>query len=109
MVSRTRSWKPTQRSDAESPLQARNLMNNLFVLRHAAYNASGGTLADLISEPDDGLVTGMYLSVLGRPPSAEELAKAVAYLGEGRNRRRPDRAGDLMWALFNRTEFYTNY
>ena len=101
--------RQTPRSDAESPLQALNLMNSLFVLRHAAYNAGEGTLAELISAPDDGLVTGMYLSVLGRPPSAEELAKAVAYLGEGRNRRRADRAGDLMWALFNRTEFYTNY
>ena len=101
--------RQTPRSDGESPLQALNLMNNAFVLRYAAYDSGGGTLAELISERDDGLVTGMYLSALGRPPGAEELAKAVAYLGEGRNRRRPERAADLMWALFNRTEFYTNY
>ncbi len=101
--------RQTPRSDAASPPQALNLMNNIFVFRRAAYDARGGTLAELISEPDDGLVTGMYLSALGRPPSADELAMAVAYLGEGRIRERRDRAEDLMWALFNRTEFYTNY
>ena len=101
--------RQTPRSDAESPLQALNLMNNVFVLRRAAYNANQGTLAELIAEPDDGLVKGMYLSALGRPPSADELATAVGYLGDGRRRSRPDRAEDLMWALFNRTEFYTNY
>ncbi|MDE0109555.1 MAG: DUF1553 domain-containing protein [Bryobacterales bacterium] len=99
----------TPRSGAASPLQALNLMNNIFVLRHAAYSASGGALAELIPEPDDALVTGMYLSVLGRPPRADELAMAVAHLGEGPNRRRRNRAEDLMWALLNRTEFYTNY
>lgn len=101
--------KQTRRSDAESPLQALNLMNNFFVLRSVALATREGTLAELISEPDDRLVSGMYLSALGRPPTTEELSMAVGYMGSERRRGRRSRAEDLMWALFNRTEFYTNY
>lgn len=97
----------TKRSVEGSPLQALNLMNNAFVLQRIAPNAPTGTLAESLKMADDALVANLYLSVLSRHPTQEETAFAVQHLQEGSNRGA--RAADLMWALFNKTDFYFNY
>ena len=100
----------TRRSGDGSPLQALNLMNNPFVVNRIRPNASSGTIADSLAMEDQPLVANLYLSALSRYPTETELAQAVAYLNDrtdGIERR--GRAVDLMWALFNKTEFYTNY
>jgi len=96
----------TRRSDGGSPLQALGLMNNRFVLNRLNRNNQASTLGQSIELADDALVTSLYLSVLSRPPTAEETAFGVNYL-QGRNRG--SRATNLMWALFNKTDFYFNY
>ena len=96
----------TARSGEGSPLQALNLMNNPFVLSRIAVSAPTGTLAESLELADDALVANLYLSVLSRYPTDEETKVAVDYL-EGGNRN--SRAADLMWALFNKTDFYFNY
>lgn len=96
----------TQRSGEGSPLQALGLMNNRFVLSRLNRNNQASTLGQSLTMADDALVANMYLSVLSRPPTEEETAFAVNYL-QGGNRR--DRATNLMWALFNKTDFYFNY
>ncbi len=93
----------TRRSLAGSPLQALNLMNNRMVINRVR---SSPTLAESLGLPDDGLVASLYLRVLSRPPTGEETASAVEYLQEG---DRTERASNLMWALFNKTDFLFNY
>ncbi len=97
----------TRRSTEGSPLQALNLMNNAFVVQRISPNAPTGTLAESLKMADDALVANLYLSVLSRPPTQEETAFAVSYLQRGENRGA--RAANLMWALFNKTDFYFNY
>ena len=96
----------TKRSGEGSPLQALSLMNNRFVLSRLNRNNQASTLGQSLELADDALVANLYLSVLSRQPTAEETAFAVQYLQGG---DRVNRATDLMWALFNKTDFYFNY
>ena len=108
----------TKRSSTSSPLQALNLMNNPFVdisIDNAAKSSDkkllrplDGTLFVLQAETQDveAIVTGLYLTALGRYPVNQELATAVEHIGE---KNTGMRYKDLLWALCNRAEFYTNY
>ncbi len=96
----------TLRSSDNSPLQLLNLMNNPFVMAQINPKIGQGTLWDSLEMPEDALVRNLYLNVLGRHPTAEESSFATNYLKSG---ERADRASNLMWALFNRTDFYFNY
>ena len=102
--------RATPRSSDGSILQALNLMNNPFVISRIGGGSSSGTLAESLDLPDDAFVANLYLHVFGRHPTAEETARGVDLLNDtsdGVDRR--DRAVDLMWVLFNSTEFYVNY
>ncbi len=94
------------RSGEGSPLQALNLMNNPFVLARASPDHPGGVLAESLAMSDDTLVVNLYLSVLSRQPTEMEVATASEYIRAG---DRNERAGYLLWALFNKTDFYFNY
>ena len=96
----------TKRSAEGSPLQALSLMNNRFVLSRLNRNNQASTLGQSLELADDALVANLYLSVLSRQPTGEETAFAVQYLQGG---DRANRATNLMWALFNKTDFYFNY
>lgn len=96
----------TARGSEGSPLQALNLMNNPFVLNRVRSDNPTGTLVESLQLADDALAVNLYLTVLNRQPTNEELAFAVEYLQEG---ERSSRASNLIWAMFNRTEFYFNY
>ena len=97
----------TPRSGDGSPLQALNLMNNPFVMEKVRVSQQPGTIAEALELGDDALVARLYLSVLSRRPTDSETAMAVQYLQGATNREA--RASDLMWALFNKTDFYFNY
>ncbi len=96
----------TARSSDGSPLQALNLMNNPFVLDRVAADQPVGTMHDSLHLPDPDLVKNLYLHVLSRLPTAAEEAQALAYLQAG---ERAERASNLMWSYFNKTDFYFNY
>ena len=96
----------TPRSGAGSPLQALGLMNNPLVLDRLSPEDPASTLGQAVQLADDALVAKLYLSVLSRHPTAQETAFAVNYLRAG---NRNQRASNLMWALFNKTDFYFNY
>ena len=49
------------------------------------------------------IITGMYLGILSRYPTAEEMQAAQAYAQSGIGKRQA--AVDLAWALMNSTEF----
>ena len=96
----------TPRSGEGSILQALELMNGALVVDRVSAGNTGGTMALLLQQPDDVLVQGLYLAVLGRLPSTDELALGVATLADG---DRVENAEDLMWSLFNALEFIFNH
>ena len=96
----------TRRSSEVSILQALHLMNNPIVVARVQQSGSSGSLGSLLPENDDTLVGRLYLTVLSRFATPEELAAGVAYLRGGDRR---ERAEDLMWTLYNKVDFVYNY
>ena len=96
----------TRRSGEGSILQALELMNSALVVDRLSAGSTGGTMAVLLQQPDNVLVQGLYLAVLGRLPSTDELAVGVATLADG---DRVENAEDLMWSLYNKVDFIFNY
>ena len=97
-----------RRSDG-STAQALNLMNDSFVMSRIRSTGTGATaslLARVLPYTDEQLVQALYLTVLSRYPTAEEKAAALANLASG---VRTQKAEDLLWALYNKTDFFFNY
>lgn len=90
-------------------LQALNLMNDPFVenrIHATGATVANGLLATNLKLPDDQLVNTLFLTVLSRPPSADEKTTALAKLAAG---SRTGSAEDLLWSLFNKVDFVFNY
>ena len=96
----------TPRSSDVSVLQALHLMNNPVIVSRVEHSGRTGSLAALLTQSDDLLVGRLYLTVLSRFATPEELAAGVAYLKGGERRAR---AEDLMWSLYNKVDFVFNY
>jgi hypothetical protein len=100
-----------QRGADVVPEQALALMNDRFVHRQAA--AWGAKLAQ--SPDPSSRITEMYLQVLGREPTADELQTARNFLRDEANRRptgvaksassRGEPWANLAHVLFNLAEF----
>ena len=54
-----------------------------------------------------GLIVALYLAVLSRPPSSDEVGLGTRYLAASGTRR--EGAEDLAWALLNSPEFLFNH
>jgi hypothetical protein len=96
----------TPRSGDGSILQALQLMNSPLVLARVDAQNKATALAQIIQQADDVAVQLLYLRVLSRPPTAEELAAGVQTLRSG---DRTSRAEDLMWSLYNKIDFIFDY
>jgi hypothetical protein len=94
-----------------SILQALTLMNNNFV--QARLQFSGTTPSQLIfqnltkNNPD--LINTLYLNILSRLPSSDEMAKAQAALPTTAGTPRNQAVQDLVWSLYNKVDFTFNY
>jgi hypothetical protein len=55
----------------------------------------------------DQMIDGMFLSVLGRPPTDAERKRSAAYVAADKDANRAH--SDLMWALLNSSEFLFNH
>jgi len=91
-----------------SILQALNLMNNPFV--EARLQSTGSTPSQLIVKNmnlgNTDLVNTLFLNILSRYPTSDEMTKSVAALG-GSNRQQAIQ--DLVWSLYNKVDFIFNY
>jgi hypothetical protein len=91
-----------ERSTTPSAAARLYLLNSSDVQRRIQ---QGPRLIALIqSTPDPReLVNRIYLTILSRPPTDDEMRQAVAYAAKAGNRR--NAATDLAWALINTVEF----
>ena len=96
----------TPRSGEASIMQALQLMNSPLVVDRINDSLEGGTLAAVLDNPDDVVVQALYLLVLSRPASPDELATGVQLISNG---NRQQNAEDLMWSLYNKVDFMFTY
>jgi hypothetical protein len=92
-----------------SVLQVLNLMNDSFVLNRT--RAGGATSSNLARQAlnqgsDDQLVNLLFLNVLSRMPTDAEKATALSALRQGNRQQGTE---NLLWALYNKVDFFFNY
>jgi len=92
-----------ERSAETGLAQAMYLLNDVDINTKIA--ATDGRLAKLVKEikDDQKLVEELYLSVLTRLPSADELSKSLAYVKSASSRTTGMQ--DVLWSLLNLREF----
>ena len=118
-----------ERSADVNLAQALHLVNsNNIRLKLSSNNSRPAHLAKQKDAQPETLLTQLYLHALSRPPQADELATALAYLKKKQSQRLPaqpkegDKAvsadpllptrqayEDLIWALLNTKEFLFNH
>ena len=92
-----------------SILQALSLMNNPFVearILPTGTNAAPLVARALIFTSNTDTINTLYMTILSRFPSADEMTKAQASFSTG---TRAQAAQDLAWALYNKVDFIFNY
>ncbi len=104
------AYQPREPEDEFNPTlkAALFLLNDKAVLGWLAPKT--GNLLDRLqkSEDDRKAAEELYLSVLSRLPTADEMQDAARYLGERRDRR-ASALRNLTWALLGSTEFCVNH
>ena len=81
-------------------------MNSPLVIERVKASQANGALAALLGQEDNVLVAGLYLRVLSRYPTPDELAAGIQLVQSG---NRIEAAEDLMWSLYNKVDFIFNY
>ena len=85
-------------------------MNDPFVtsrIRSTGTGERASLLAQNINRAEDQLVTNLFLAVLSRYPTRDELNLAAGRIRSSSNRLQAGE--DLLWSLFNKVEFLFNY
>jgi hypothetical protein len=96
------------RSESGSILQTLNLMNDSLVLnRTLPTGPSGSLLVANINLTNTQLVNNLFLAVLSRYPTSQELSTALANLANASTRQQE--AQNLLWSLYNKVDFVFNY
>jgi len=99
-----------QRSSAGSILQRLTTMNDSFVTNRVKVSAS--PVLQTVSKMADNTaaVNELFLAFVSRSPSADEQAKAMAYLAAATTpAARNSALEDLAWALVNKIDFLYSY
>ena len=97
------------RKEDGSILQALNLMNNPFIETRIQYTGSTAAplIANNLSLGNTPLVNTLYINILSRYPTSDEVTKSVASLTSASNRSQA--VQDLVWSLYNKVDFVFNY
>ncbi len=96
------------RSESGSILQTLNLMNDSLVLnRTSPTTPAGSLLVANIKLTNTQLVNNLFLAVLSRYPTSQELATALGNLSTASTRTQE--AQNLLWSLYNKVDFIFNY
>lgn len=99
----------TDRRRDGSDQQALTLMNNNLVMartRSTVTNGRESLLRQHVNKGNRELIDNLYLNVLSRMPDESERSAAMAALNSG---NRTQAAENLLWALYNKVDFFFNY
>ena len=102
------------RKSEGSILQTLALMNDNFIENRIHATGTGATatfLAKLLATPitNDVLIDTLYMDVLSRHPSTDEMSATAAQLLKGGSVNRKSNAEDVLWTLLNKVDFVFNY
>ena len=102
------------RKSEGSILQTLALMNDNFIENRIHATGTGATatfLAQLLATPitNDVLIDTLYMDVLSRHPSTDEMSATAAQLLKGGSVNRKSNAEDVLWTLLNKVDFVFNY
>ncbi|MBM3737269.1 MAG: DUF1553 domain-containing protein [Acidobacteria bacterium] len=106
-----------ERRNDGSVAQVLNLLNDRYVHDRTRAAGAGATasLARLVlnkypqSINDNLLINELFLSVLSRPATEDEIRIAQAMLNGTSGNTRMQRVEDLLWSLYNKVDFIYNY
>jgi hypothetical protein len=94
-----------------SILQALSLMNSTLI--ESKFGTTGANASPLITQAmalgNTDAVNKLYLTILSRYPSKDELATALGSLPAANGATRNSAIQDLAWSLFNKVDFVFNY
>lgn len=93
----------SERNNKPTAEQSLHLLNSTHIQKKIERNTQFRELVEKASRPRD-IVEGVYLAVLSRPPTDEELKVIGVYSATGKAKGR-DFMLDLCWALVNTAEF----
>lgn len=100
----------TQRNQASSILQQLNLMNDNYVVSRTKVTASPAMLAISKIADNNAALEELFLTFLGRQPSAYERSHALVYLQNATTAAARNTAiEDLAWSLINKLDFLFSY
>ena len=85
-------------------VQTLHILNGPYIDNKIKNSGVVKTLLADATVSDAEMVKRLYVRALSRPPSAKELAAALAYLKASKTRQ--EGAQDLLWALISAREFY---
>jgi hypothetical protein len=94
-----------------SIIQALNLMNSPFIESHLQIDGAvpNQLIASNWQKSDRDVINALFLSILSRYPSADEMTKAGAVLvGAGQDGRLAA-VQDIAWSLYNKVDFIFNF
>jgi len=94
------------RKEEGSVLQALDLMNDNFIESRVKVTNVGGLSARNVGQQPAQAVDAMFMAVLSRHPTGDELTASVALLQSG---NKGNNLEDLLWTLFNKVDFTFNY
>jgi hypothetical protein len=100
------------RKSEGSILQALNLMNNNGLVEQRL--ALTGTAANQLlvgarSRQPNEIVNLLYLNILSRYPTSDEMSKASAAIPSASGTAKDQAIQDLAWSLYNKVDFIFNY
>ena len=84
------------------------MMNDNYVESriHATGTTTTGSFLEKLLPFNDGLlVNTLFMDVLSRMPTSDELTTSMAELESGGPALRTQKAEDLLWTLFNKLDF----
>ena len=95
------------RSSEGSISQALDLMNDPFVMsRTRSTGAQSSLLVANLNLSNNQLINNLFLSVLSRYPTSDEMTQAVSHISSGNHALQ---AENLLWSLYNKVDFIFNY
>jgi hypothetical protein len=97
------------RKEDGSILQALNLMNSPFVEARIQYTGSAPSqlISTNLTLGNTALINTLYLAILSRYPTSDEMTKSTTALTSAGNRSQA--VQDLVWSLYNKVDFVFNY